>query len=745
MTGRFLLALSLSLLFLPLEGQAQTIDIGPNQYAFRFTGNTNYGLFFNAAQGRYEFRNGSAAPIFGFNADNGQMSTNLEFGSSADYLVPNNRYAFRAKSNPNYGLYFNAASLQYEFRDGSANPAVTMSANSGNMAIQGGLRVGNTSDAEAGTIRWNGSELQGHDGSEWKSLTAEGIPGPEGPEGPEGPAGPAGTYTTGVGLSLSGNELSAQNEEALWHANRILGKPIFQPANLSNGAILRYSEFFDDWFPSTVQLGSNWNLSANEDLYTFKKVALGHSDYQLNTSLDLNGTLFVRTGSSSSNAGSLRMGHPHTGNQWQLNTTSNGANLLLSSKPQGSSTFSNRVVFAQSGNVGIGVSTPTAPLHVSAGNWDLNNTDGDLMIGNASHKLKMSVSTAGGGAGIARINSMGTSPSLQLGAGGYSALNITGDAGTGIGTAWAAVEMKFGSSRSLVFELVPGGDPAIRPDASGWGVLGTENHRFWRAYVNTYYGLNTSIQSVSDASLKENVAPMEKGLEKLMKLNPVHYDFIPEKLIEEAEGRERLMDQDIKDQMGFIAQEVQEIFPQLVRPLSDDSDILTLGYSGLIPVIVQSIQEQQGKINELSPEGMVSRQEFDELKAENELLKSRLDRVLERLDSFDHELESCCFGEHDSKAAQSSPGYDGPELGQNIPNPFRESTVIQYYLPENTNGAIIRIIGLDGKPVRDLQLPAAQGRNQVEVHTSGMAAGTYLYSLFVDGELIATKKMMIAR
>ncbi|MGB6034773.1 MAG: hypothetical protein WBG42_00795, partial [Cryomorphaceae bacterium] len=39
---------------------AQTIDIGPNEYAFQFTGNPNFGLFFNQTDGRYEFLNGSA-------------------------------------------------------------------------------------------------------------------------------------------------------------------------------------------------------------------------------------------------------------------------------------------------------------------------------------------------------------------------------------------------------------------------------------------------------------------------------------------------------------------------------------------------------------------------------------------------------------------------------------------------------------------------------------------------------------
>ncbi|MFT4770803.1 MAG: hypothetical protein ACJAZC_002167 [Cryomorphaceae bacterium] len=46
-----------------------------------------------------------------------------------------------------------------------------------------------------------------------------------------------------------------------------------------------------------------------------------------------------------------------------------------------------------------------------------------------------------------------------------------------------------------------------------------------------------------------------------------------------------------------------------------------------------------------------------------------------------------------------------------------------------------------GSPVQDLQ----GGANQVELQTQGLASGTYLYSLFVDGKFIDTKKMVIMK
>jgi len=114
------IALTLGSLSQPQESMAQTINIGPNQYAFRYTLDNDYGLFFNSASQRYEFRNGSANSIFGFDANTGAMTTNLEFASGSDLRVGLNRYAFRSSVAPNEGLYVTSAQLQ--FRNAAATP-----------------------------------------------------------------------------------------------------------------------------------------------------------------------------------------------------------------------------------------------------------------------------------------------------------------------------------------------------------------------------------------------------------------------------------------------------------------------------------------------------------------------------------------------------------------------------------------------------------------------------------------------
>lgn len=108
---------------------AQTIDIGPNQYAFQFTSNPNYGLFFNSSDQQYEFRNGSANPIFAFDANDGKMKTNLQFESGSDFYVAPGRYAFRSSLSPNVGLY--ATSSRIQFLNSSASPIFSLNASDG--------------------------------------------------------------------------------------------------------------------------------------------------------------------------------------------------------------------------------------------------------------------------------------------------------------------------------------------------------------------------------------------------------------------------------------------------------------------------------------------------------------------------------------------------------------------------------------------------------------------------------------
>ncbi|MCB0658842.1 MAG: tail fiber domain-containing protein [Saprospiraceae bacterium] len=127
-----------------------------------------------------------------------------------------------------------------------------------------------------------------------------------------------------------------------------------------------------------------------------------------------------------------------------------------------------------------------------------------------------------------------------------------------------------------------------------------------------------SLTETSDARLKESVHPVESSLDKVLQLQPKEYQFIKNAGIDLPEG----------DQIGFLAQDLEKIYPQLIRevvyPTSlkpDDSalnpeieTIKTINYSALIPILTKAIQELNAKVER--QEQMINRltQTITELK-----------------------------------------------------------------------------------------------------------------------------------
>jgi flagellar hook assembly protein FlgD len=87
---------------------------------------------------------------------------------------------------------------------------------------------------------------------------------------------------------------------------------------------------------------------------------------------------------------------------------------------------------------------------------------------------------------------------------------------------------------------------------------------------------------------------------------------------------------------------------------------------------------------------------------------------------------------------------DGASLQQNTPNPFSRSTTIGYTLPEKFTTAQIMITDKNGKTLKLVNV-SGSGKGNLNVDASVFASGAYHYSLFVDGKLIGTKQMVLAR
>ncbi|MFT4534588.1 MAG: hypothetical protein ACJA1A_002354 [Saprospiraceae bacterium] len=96
----------------------------------------------------------------------------------------------------------------------------------------------------------------------------------------------------------------------------------------------------------------------------------------------------------------------------------------------------------------------------------------------------------------------------------------------------------------------------------------------------------TMYSTTSDRRLKQNIKTFNLGLETINKINPTIY---------------QMKSNPTKDEIGFIAQELQKVLPQAVSGNPEDDveeSPMMVDYSKLTPVIVAAIQEQQELINQ---------------------------------------------------------------------------------------------------------------------------------------------------
>ena len=111
---------------------------------------------------------------------------------------------------------------------------------------------------------------------------------------------------------------------------------------------------------------------------------------------------------------------------------------------------------------------------------------------------------------------------------------------------------------------------------SGGTEIGSISHN---GSVITYGG-------TSDYRLKENVITLKDGLKRVKKLNPIQFDW------------KRTGD----TSEGFIAHEIQDIFPTAVTGEKDGEEMQTVDYGKITPLLVKAIQEQQTQIDALQSE-----------------------------------------------------------------------------------------------------------------------------------------------
>jgi hypothetical protein len=116
----------------------------------------------------------------------------------------------------------------------------------------------------------------------------------------------------------------------------------------------------------------------------------------------------------------------------------------------------------------------------------------------------------------------------------------------------------------------------------------------YRFYVNasgTVFATNTTISAISDARFKENVQDIDVGLGAILALKPRKFDW------KDGKGK------NIKGDRGFIAQEFETVFPNLIDEWKENAPEGEAPYKSvrqdLIPVLVKAIQELTARVQTL--------------------------------------------------------------------------------------------------------------------------------------------------
>jgi hypothetical protein len=144
---------------------------------------------------------------------------------------------------------------------------------------------------------------------------------------------------------------------------------------------------------------------------------------------------------------------------------------------------------------------------------------------------------------------------------------------------------------SVTGSYVPGGNigigtstPAYALDvlASGTGTIARFNSSNSTGCTLATGG---TITCTSDERLKKNIVSIESSLDALMSLHPVKYNW-------------RYQNDDEAKSLGFIAQQVESVFPQLV--ITDGNGYKELNTIGLVPILTRAVQEQQEEIFSIS-------------------------------------------------------------------------------------------------------------------------------------------------
>jgi hypothetical protein len=389
------------------------------------------------------------------------------------------------------------------------------------------------------------------------------------------------------------------------------------------------------------------------------------------------------------------------------------------------------------GNVGIGTSSPGFKLDV-AGRMRIRSGSGTNTAGTWFMNAANTADAAF--VGLVNDNNVGFFGNHI----GWAFVMNLSNGNVGIGNAAPASRLDIGdpgirtrstgtNGTAIMATATGSGGQAVHAISSNsFGIFAeTQNSLSFAGFFSGNV-FSTGNYSGSDSKLKQNIQEFTNAMSLINKLQPKAYEY-------RHDGNFKLMNLPAGKHYGLIAQDVEQVLPNLVKETefntagaasdriitstSDQSgatkgeiiNFKAMNYTELIPVIIKGMQELSKQNEELQ-------KQLKELKAA-------------KITSSPGDV-----------SAQSATKImlTNASIGQNSPNPFAGTTSIRYNLPAGFKVAQIVIKDNNGKTIKQVQLSTTTGEGTVNIDASTLGSGTYNYTLLVDGKVIENKKMIVA-
>ena len=80
-------------------------------------------------------------------------------------------------------------------------------------------------------------------------------------------------------------------------------------------------------------------------------------------------------------------------------------------------------------------------------------------------------------------------------------------------------------------------------------------------------------------------------------------------------------------------------------------------------------------------------------------------------------------------------------LNQNVPNPFKEQTTIEYFIPDDAQQVKIIFTDNKGAVLKEVEI-SEKGKGQLNVYAADLSSGVYSYTIVANGVTIGSKQMV---